>query len=315
MTENSDSKPEVEIDYAAIEAINEKAIKNQFFTPDKVYIDLGLFKDIPIGVIYADKLISKCTEEEFNRVKNFVLLKVKEYQVRLYDTSDTYFSNLGYPDKKIEELLTHPRPGFHDTVFMVAPVTKFLSMLTRHTARNQNNSSPAEKYTKIPLGGDQYTLEPIPVTYYINTYPLTLSPKLLTDLAVELGEALGVNISFLNKNPTLFDKSDWDAWMKDIDCFYLDSLGKFTRGDFALERQGNLDFMGIYFFARKRFEKEVIPDMIGADFEQQIQMLTAQIDMMCDFAWLQNNDVRLTEEKIDVPLDESDPVPEDGIPS
>ena len=186
----------------------------------------------------------------------------------------------------------------------MAPATHFLNTLIRHTIRNQNHSRPAAKYIKNMIDKDQYTIDAVPVTYYINTYPLTLSPKILTRLGEELGESLGVNIHFLNKDPMLFDQTDWDKWMKQIECFYLNSLGRFTRSPFVIKKQGDLEFMGCYFFARKRFEKCVMVDMQGVDFDQQIQMVTAHLDMLCDFIWLQNNEIRLTEEAEDVPVDE-----------
>ena len=289
------------IDRQVLEAMNEKTIQNQFFTPDKVYIDLSLLKDFPIGVIYADKFTENDAEFKFNQIQKMLIPRMSDYQKRTYDSVDMYLADLGYSDSKIEQLLSNNIN--HDVVFMMAPTSKFLDMLIRHTVRNQNNSRPAAKYTKKMIDKNQYVMEPIPVTYYFNTYPLNLSEKLLIKLGEEFGESLGVNIQFLNKDPMLFDKSDWMNWMEGIDCFYLNSLGRFTRSEFILHQQGELIFMGCYFFARKRFETCVIQDMRGCDFEQQVQMVTAQLDMMCDFSWIQNNDVRLTEEKENIPVD------------
>jgi hypothetical protein len=294
--------PTPEFDFRTLEAMNEKTIKNQFFVPDKAYIDLGLFKDIPIGVIYADLMEKDVSEETFTTMQKAILNRVKAYQKRLYDTVDPHFALLGYKDTTIEEYLASHL--VHDTVFVTAPATRFFDLIIRHTVRNQNNSRPAEKYTKTKIDADQYIMQAIPVTYYINTYPLTLSNALLLDMATQLGESLGVNIVFLNKNPLLFDQKDWDDWMAKIDAFYLDSLGQFTRGEFVLAKQGEMEFTGRFFFARKRFEKCVMTDMQGQDFEQQVQMATAQLDMFCDFAWLQNNDVRLTDQREHVAGDE-----------
>lgn len=298
----SDDAPQ--FDQKLLQAMNEKAIQNQFFTPDKVYIDLALFKDFNIGVIYADQYLKQVTVESFDKIKNAILPLIKEYQKRTYDTVDAFFTELGYSDDIIEALLLDGKEHRHDATFLMAPATHFLNTLIRHTIRNQNNSRPAAKYVKNMIDKDQYTMDAIPVTYYINTYPLTLSPRILTKLGEELGESLGVNIHFLNKDPMLFDQTDWDKWMEHIECFYLNSLGRFTRSPFVIKKQGDLEFMGCYFFARKRFEKCVIPIMQGVDFDQQIQMVTSHLDMLCDFAWLQNNEVRLTEEPEDVPVDE-----------
>jgi hypothetical protein len=289
-------------DHKTLEAMNEKAIQNQFFTPDNVYIELELFKDIPLGIMYAGCLGLPNPEEEFGKIQKAALACVKDYQQRTYETIDPFFSNIGYTDDRLDRTLKEMED--HDKVFVFSPATKFLDLIIRHTVRNQNNSRPAAKYVKRMVDHDQYTMDAVPVTYYINTFPLNLTPKVLASLSVELGESFGVNISFLNQDPGTFGQTEWDLWLKKIDCFYFSSLGRFTRGDFVNKKQGDLEFAGCYFFARKRFEKSVMPAMRHLDFAHQVQLITAQIDMMCDFAWIQNNDVRLTEEGESVPVDE-----------
>lgn len=302
----TDTKPS--FDPQAVEEMNRKAIENQFFTPDRVYVDLSLFKDIPIGVVYADHVHREVDESVFKTIQLDIISQITDYQKRYYDTVDPFFSSLGYDDTQIEHLLTLLP---HDLIFMMSPATHFLQMIVRHTIRNQNNSAPAHKFTKKKIDQEHYILEPIPVTYYINTYPLSLSTKLLERLAPELGEALGVNIQFICRDPYLFNSKDWFDWMKDIDCFYLDSLGRMTRSQFIRDKQSELAFAGVYFFARKRFEKCVMQEMKNLDFEHQIQLATAQLDMMCDFAWLPNNDVRLTD-NIEPSKEEEIPSPDTG---
>ena len=284
-------------DRQTLESMNEKVIQNQFFTPDKVYIDLKLFKDIPLGIIYTDQMMQEDKDEKFPLFQKDLIPYIPEYQKRKYDTIDLNLTSLGYTDIKVEALLKSLN---NDVVFALSPTTQFLNLLIRHTIRNQNNSRPAAKYVKTMIDKDQYVMSAIPVTYYFNTFPLNLSKTFLESLGQELGESLGVDIQFLHKDPKEFDQTDWDSWMKNIDCFYLDSLGQFTRSPTVLQKQADLEFMGTYFFARKRFEKCVMQDMINLDFDQQVQMATAQLDIFCDFAWIQNNDLRLTEEKEDV---------------
>jgi hypothetical protein len=310
---SQEEKP-VEFDRDTLEAMNAKAVENQFFTPDHVYVDLALMKDFNLGAIYAD-IIAHRTEEHFNAFQaGFVDSGIiNEYQKRRYDTINPYLEKLGYTDQRIAELLD----GIlnHDEVFMIAPTTKFFNLLIRHTIRNQNHSGPANKFVKTKLNTDQYSLDAIPVTYYLNTYPLTLSTGLMNQLAPELGEAFGVNIKFINKNPHEINHNDWDQWFNKIECMYLNSLGQFTGGDYILKKMGDMQLTGVYVFARKRFETDKMAVMAHHDFEQQIQIVMAQISMLCDFDWLQNSDTRLTEEAEDVPADPSDEAPEDGTTS
>ena len=295
-------------DVKVIEAMNEKAIQNQFFTPDNVYLELGLFKDFSIGAVYMEHIVIKQDEEKFNEIQTKLLPLMRDYQKRVYDTVEPFFEHIGYLDRDVDAILS--KKEFHDYIFMLSPVTKFLQTIVRHTVRNQNHSRPANKYEKKKIDDAHYVMEAVDLTYRINTYPLTLSEGMMLSLAKELGEALGVNIAFMNKNPTTFDEKDWDEWMEAIDCFYLDDLGRFNRSPFILKKQGEMQFAGCYFFARKRFERCVIADMRGVDFDQQIQIITSRLGMFCDFEWLQNNDVRLTEEAEDVPMNDDQASPD-----
>lgn len=285
-----------------IEKLNQKTIESQLFTPDNVYIDLALFKDFNIGAIYADKICLQNDESGFKDVQNIILSKLVEYQTRKNDSVTEFFGDMGYTDLTIDGLMENK--DIHDLIFMVSPSTKFLNTLIRHTIRNQNNSRPANRYVKTKLEDGQYTIDSIPVTYIINTFPLTLSTKCMERVGAELGEGLGVNIRFINRDPMLFDKTDWDDWLSTIECFYFDSLGKFTGCPFVQEKQSGMEFVGKYVFARKRFERNVNEIMHSVDFTQQIQMITAQLDLFFEFNWLQNNDIRLTEESEDIPIDD-----------
>jgi hypothetical protein len=179
-------------------------------------------------------------------------------------------------------------------------------MLIRHTLRNQNNSRPAEKYVKKKIDDNHFTMEAQDVTFRINTYPLSLSSGLLQKTAEEFGEAFGVNIIFMNKDPSSFDEQDWVNWMKQTDCYYLDNLGRFTKSSIVMNKQENMEMIGVYVFARKRFERAVSYLVSQMDFDQQVQMVTACQGILCDFEWIQNNDLRLTEEADNVPMMDDD---------
>lgn len=286
---------------ADINHLNEKVIQSQLFTPDRVYIELGLLKDIPIGVMYTDKLLLNEDVEGFEKLQSVVLECSSEYQKRTYDTIEPFFESLGYDDSRIEELLN--KKEHHDKYFLTSPTTQFLGTLIKHTVRNKNNSRPANKYTKKPIGNKQYVLESVPITFLFNTFPLLLSSAFMTGIAREFGEAFGVNIEFMSKDPSTFDQRDWDTWLKDIDCFYLDSLGRFTKSPIAFKKQEEMEFVGKYLFARKRFEKRVMEKMKFEDFTNSVQILTSRLDIFFEFSWLQNNEVRLTEEADDVSVE------------
>lgn len=294
-----EDKP-VEFDVSTLENMNQKAIQNQFFVPDNVYMDLGLFKDFALGAVYADLTFIKEDQDTFTSVQQTLNGCLKDYQKRKFDTVEPFLTETGYTDFIVDKLLN--LDTIHDQIFIVAPNTKFIQLLIRHTIRNQNNSRPANKYKKKKLDDHHFIMEPEEVTFRINTFPLTLTPALLEKVAAEFGEAFGVNIVFMNKDPSLFDQTDWDTWMEKIDCFYLDSLGRFTKSPICTKKQGDMQMTGIYVFARKRFEREVVKLLNEIDFDQQVQMVTAYQGILCDFDWIQNNDLRLSEEPDDVPM-------------
>jgi hypothetical protein len=296
------SEDKTEYDEEQLQRMNEKAMKNEFFVPDQSYIELGLMKDIPLGCVFMEHVTIKQSKPAFEDLQTKLEPRLKDYQTRVFDTVDPYLSDLGYTDKDIEEILS--KPVFHDHIFLLAPMTKFFNLLIRHTIRNSNHSKPANKFTKKRLDKKQYVLEPVQVTYRINTYPLQISPTILAKVAIELGESFGVNISFMCKDPSRFDRTDWDTWMEKTDCFYLDSLGRLARSPFFIEKQGLFQFMGCYFFVRKRFEKHIKEEIKDADFENEIQLASSRMSLFCEFEWLQNNDLRLTEEAEDVPMTE-----------
>lgn len=291
-------------DLQALEAMNQKAIENQFFTPDSVYLELGLFKDFSIGAVYTDLIAIKDDEATFGEIQEKLLKILPDYQKRYYETVHPYFDALGYTDADVDKLVNNP--ALHDYIFIMSPNTTFVETLVRHTARNQNHSKPAHKFKKKSIDSQHYILEPMDITYRINTFPLSLSSVILERMGKEFGEALGVNIVFMNKDPKTFDQTDWDTWMEKMDCFYFDSLGRFTRSPFVIKKQEAMQFAGCYFFARKRFEREVIPIMRTEDFDNQVQLVTAQLGFLCDFEWLQNNEVRLTAEAENVPMMDDD---------
>lgn len=292
-------------DIETLEAMNEKALRNQFFTPDVCYIELGLFKDFHLGALFLQHLVIEPNEEAFAKLQNQVTEVLLSYQTREFDTIELDLGKFGYSDEQVEEIWK--RTELHDQIFTVSPASNFLNLLIRHNIRNQNHSKPADKYVKRKLDGDQYVLDAIPIRYYINTFPLTLSSKAKDSIGEEIANAFGVDVAFLNQDPATFGKTEWDEWMESVDAFYVDSLGRFQRSSFIVEKQGDMQFAGCYLFARKRFEKDIFAIRREIDFEQEIQRVTALLGFQCDFEWLTNTDLRLGDEPEPPPSDTEEP--------
>jgi hypothetical protein len=286
------SKP---IDPKTLESMNEKAIRNSFFTPDHVYIELGLLKDFAIGAVYTDLVVNQSNPDLFKQAQSHFLTILPHYQSRLFDTVEPWFTPIGYTDQKVDQLIADP--GNHDRIFLLSPTSKFLETLIKETFRNINHSGPANKVEKAMISAKEYVLNPLEITYTFNTYPLKLSPKILASLAVTLGESLGVNIRFIAKDPDLFDADDWQSWMNKIDCFYLNDTGRFVGSQLCLEKIGNLEFMGRYLFGRKRLQREYKVSTQGLDLNTEFHRAVARLGMMCDFDWMPGDQCRLTENK------------------
>ena len=59
---------EPQFDEKMINELNEKTIKSSFFTPDFLYAELGLFKDLPLGCINVDLVINKKDRGSYSSV-------------------------------------------------------------------------------------------------------------------------------------------------------------------------------------------------------------------------------------------------------
>jgi hypothetical protein len=285
---------EQSFDAKKLEEMNAKAIENQFFTPDHVYLDISLFKDLPLGVMYSD-FVRRGDAEGFAKAQAAVMGMLSEYESRTFNSVEKFLGPLGYGDAVYDAAIADVR--LHDSIFLLAPVGNYFNTLIKHTMRNQNHSRPANKFTKRRVDTkrkDLYVKEAIDVTYHINTYPLTLSPHILSKMAVEIGEGFGVNVRFLNKDPSLFDQSDWDNWMEKIECFYLESLDRFNGSAFTRDKQTDVQFLGCYIFARMRFERDKMHLVDPSDYDNQVYLVTAQQGFLCEFQWLTDVDVRLS---------------------
>jgi hypothetical protein len=306
MTDSPEKGPS-KADLLRVNSLNEKAIGSSFFVPDRIYADLALFKDLPLGAILAEALDKK-DEERYNEIQASIVRHVGEYQTRRHRAILSMFEDINASDYLVDKMLKDPTK--HELIFIAAPVTQFLYLLLKHLLRNQNNSRPAEKYTKkyidAPWGDNKrrFTVSFEDVSLTVNTYPLTLRDHTLTHLAALFAETLRVNVKFVNKDIAKIDDDDWDDWVKDIDCFYLDDLVAFHDSETIRRHLSEFDFVGTYIFSRKRFHHEL---MAGAKEEAilaTIAKLTAHLGLQSNFEWLTNNDLRLTDEPIGMPEDE-----------
>ena len=291
------------VDHSEIDAINEKIIANRFFVPDNVYIDMWLLKDLPLGVIYANELCIKKDHDNFQLIQSEVNLRIADYQKRTYDTLGDSFKHIGYTDETIDHLLSLSE--YHDKYFLAAPGSQFFHTLVKHTIRNQNNSRPAEKFSKKYISKQEYILDPVDVTFVINTFPLKISKPLIMRTAMTFGEDFGVNVRFICKDPNDFDVSDWDDWLSKIDCFYLGDLPRFVGSEFISEKQAAYTFAATHLFARKRFDKQAMIETQSDDFGNQVSLVTALLSQAFEFNWLTNSETALvvveTPTEIDTP--------------
>lgn len=289
------------IDIEALEKINEKAIKNQFFVPDRLYADLGLFKDFNLGAIYAKTLVTDRNEKEFLRIADEVEKIAVKYQKRTFETVVPHLDPIGYRDADIASIMEDV--DLHKFIFLLAPNTRFLRTLAKHIIRNVNHSKPAEKFKKVPIGNKKIALVADGISLRINTFPLTLPENILKDVGELIGSTLGIDVMFMNKDPALFDETDWSEWLSKIDCFYHDSLGRALRSQTVLDHQGSFDFAGVYRFARKRFETPARGLPSAETVSSGIQECTAILGLQCDFEWLQNIELALVDDPDTISMD------------
>lgn len=168
MSEQVDDQAEKPLSEDLIRQLSNDEITGSLITPDKIYLDVAMLKDLYIGTLlsflyipYSDEL-PKLREDEGYQ---YLMSRLPEYRKRDFNDMLVCFPKYGITTEMVHERMYDP--AHSDMIFACSPGSAFLRTLWSQLAINVNHSTVAGKR------------EPIVLT--VNTYPLKLN-KENTDL-------------------------------------------------------------------------------------------------------------------------------------
>lgn len=139
-------------------------IKNDTYVKNKIYIDIGMIKDLSIGA-----LVSKIEENEYNKLIS--IIKTKEYENRI---------NNNFSLKTIEKDISD------NELFTNSPIINYYNFIFELIQVIKSNKQMIEGNRDIDVT--------------INFYPLNIDVKIRDAITNYIGKQLGVSInSIVNK--------------------------------------------------------------------------------------------------------------------
>lgn len=159
MTDTDEQK--FDIDENELKKFNEDVINSSLITPDKIYLDLALLKDLNIGVILSILYDRKPSMQpgEYASLYKQLIAALPTYNKRSYDDVEHLFPFLKISNAEFRARFTDE--AYASFILHNAPMTKFRHTLTGQLMINVNHSAVSGKRAAIELT--------------LNTYPLKLS--------------------------------------------------------------------------------------------------------------------------------------------
>lgn len=309
MHEFSQSQRETIIKH--VDKLNDKFMQAEFVTPDDIYIDLALLKDINLGVIFTMLMNHPDKEKLFDHIKK----NIPAYQLRFYDDPLLYFTELDITRDEFLEFKADPKN--HEMIYTLAPFTLFHIVLLHNLKQNVVQSQITQAFTKEIVHRTAYDTiyrkNYRAITYYINTYPLKLSEHSVKNLQTLIGDKFGVNVVMLNE-PLVKMSYKFLLKLDEINAYKLDDLlsNKLFNRELA-----KFKFAGKYVYTPLLSQSE-IGCRTESELKDEIALITSTTQMTCFFKWLEAARYAITLEPYDIPIDseeEDEQLRERDIPS
>lgn len=262
--------------------LNEKFMEGELITPDKIYVDLPLLKDINLGVLFSLISRRKDPQKDFDYIKK----NLKDYQIRIYDNPLKYFPELNISQEEFDCFKNDPKK--HDEIYILSPFTIFQYVLKDNLKKNAQYSTMKKKYKDRPIPGrsGEFIRDYDDVTYFINTYPLEISDHNKKNLQVLISDHLGVNTIVFYQNV----KSVSSKFFHKMDEINSYSPNLFLSNDSVRELLGKEEFLGKHIFMPLMFskEKESLFENKDEEFAREKQIFHATMALCSHFQWLES---------------------------
>lgn len=189
-----------------LKAFTEDVIRSQMFTPDRLYVDLAVLKDLEIGAIMA--LAFEEGEAAARKAYQVIQKELPEYRKRYFADAAHYFFAAGYDNDRVKKTLYDL--DWSDRIFCYAPNSEVTSVLFAHFLINANHSEVSGKTN--------------PVKMDVNIWPLKLNKTHTASLGLYLAETLRADVRIIRKD--LKELSLKEAL--EYDEFYLHYINEFS---------------------------------------------------------------------------------------
>lgn len=203
------------------QAFLDSFLTDQFVTPDSLYVDFRLLKDLDVGAAFSLGREQGRLEEIWTLIK----AHAEAYRSRTF-LDPVHYLRLPFSRDELEARISDPR--WAREVYRLSPMTNVPFYLLENLLVNANHSAATEK--------------PGDVTVHLNTWPMQMDADLGGALMAWLGEALKVNVSLFSRAIADIPISDWLAW----DEYYLWNAKAFSENDSVM------DAMNAFKFSKKR---------------------------------------------------------------
>ena len=207
--ESGEEQTTLTVDENEIKRLNYEMIMSDLITPDKLYLDLRLFKDYTIGALlsFLYEIRNTRSKSDIETLYRIIINGLPAYQDRKFDDVSHLFPGLGYTNEDIQKRLKDPKWSRY--VLHNSPVTPFISTLRSQIEVNVNHSAVSGKKDQIDL--------------VINTYPMTLSDMDRHIVGLYFAQNLKVRVTVIHLDMTklkLDDVINYD----EIYTYYLPEL-------------------------------------------------------------------------------------------
>ena len=204
----SDENIKAKVTPEMMRELNMGALKNDLITPNFLYLDLALMRDLQIGAMMS--IAFETGETEARRIYSIIKKNQKEYNKRYFLDASYYFKESNYSYTNIMDRLNDSK--YADSIFNFSPITKFINIISTHMAINVNHSAIADNSST-------------PIRMAINTFPLKLSDHVNKAYGLHIADLFGVETVVFCKNVAEYN------YLEDLDNFdefYLYHIYEFS---------------------------------------------------------------------------------------
>lgn len=254
-------KPEIKIDEEELKRFNKELIESELITPDKIYVDLVLCKDVNIGAIlsFLKERKSSISKQDYVELYKKIIQKLPEYNERKFDDFETIFSFMDITNQQIKERLEDPL--YAGWIFYHAPITNYIKIIAAQLALNANHSAVIGKRS------------PIEIT--VNTYPLQLTKEYINAIGHFFTSSFGVNVKVLYLDMTNLKLSD---------IYLFDEIYTYFFKEIFDVEEIRTAYSSLKFVSKRLYVTKLFGSKnVGRDTEQEALYIQSRLDILTQF--------------------------------